>query len=479
MNNLYTEVIKHAQEAERTWGSSYGLFSKLINKNYFQTGVEIGVAFGGHSEAILTKTEVKKLYGVDPYMHMDDYNDPMNVSQEKFDEIYNFAVNRLKRFGKRYILIRKTSVNAALSIKEQVDFVYIDGDHSYKGIFSDLCTWFCKVREGGIIGGHDYGRQDLIGVKKAVDEFFRRFSWKIHEEGEGVWWVKKEKLNISFIIPAFNCEKTIKKTVHSIVNTNMEIGDEIVIVDDYSIDNTPDVLNYLSKRFKNISIYKHYLNKGGGAARNTAIEHARNQLIFCLDADNILEKKSIQEIKKYLINNGLDSASFKNILYFKDNVNKITHSWTLSPSIVTLQDYFSKYAVPGSSGNYLFTKESWQRAGGYLDYTFLLDTWSFGLRQIISGSKVGIMPFLHYYHRYGHASYWVRECKTKNVSLIALQIIIPYLNLIDNNDVEYIMSKKGRYIWFDNLEKRPIKIAKSPGNKKITSLLKILLLRFK
>ena len=36
------------------------------------------------------------------------------------------------------------------------DFIYIDGDHSYKGAKSDLINYFPKVRQGGIIAGHDY-----------------------------------------------------------------------------------------------------------------------------------------------------------------------------------------------------------------------------------------------------------------------------------------------------------------------------------
>lgn len=39
---------------------------------------------------------------------------------------------------------------------EYFDFVYIDGDHSYKGAKSDLINYFRKVRSGGVIAGHDY-----------------------------------------------------------------------------------------------------------------------------------------------------------------------------------------------------------------------------------------------------------------------------------------------------------------------------------
>lgn len=47
------------------------------------------------------------------------------------------------------------------------------------------------------------------------------------------------------------------------------------------------------------------------------------------------------------------------------------------------------------------------------------------------------------------------------MSLSALQIIIPYLNLIHPDDIDYIMSREGRLIWIEKLLERPIRTADS------------------
>jgi hypothetical protein len=80
-----------------------------------------------------------------------------------------FASKRLAKYKNRVRFIRKKSQDASKVIKEQIDFVYIDGDHSYEGVSGDIATWFFKVRDGGIIGGHDYNHPNFPGVKKAVD----------------------------------------------------------------------------------------------------------------------------------------------------------------------------------------------------------------------------------------------------------------------------------------------------------------------
>jgi hypothetical protein len=51
-----------------------------------------------------------------------------------------------------------------------VDFVYIDGSHSYESVRNDIAAWWPLVAPGGILAGDDYGRQ-LPGVVQAVDEF--------------------------------------------------------------------------------------------------------------------------------------------------------------------------------------------------------------------------------------------------------------------------------------------------------------------
>jgi hypothetical protein len=117
----------------------------------------------------------------------------------------------------------------------------------------------------------------------------------------------------------------------------------------------------------------------------------------------------------------------------------------------------SGHIVPGASGNYMFTKQSWLRAGGYPEFAGALDAWGLGFRQVATGQKMMVMPGGGYYHRYGHESYWVRESKKGITSLTALQVMIPFLDQIVDRDVNYMMGRR-RYTWFDNLDRRPIRI---------------------
>jgi glycosyltransferase involved in cell wall biosynthesis len=264
---------------------------------------------------------------------------------------------------------------------------------------------------------------------------------------------------ISFFIPAYNCAETIAESVDSIMETNFADGDELIIVNDASTDTTSATLKKLKEKYP-VIIIDHVRNKGGAAARNTAVENAKNDLLFCLDADNVLERNSIKPLRDFLFSQKAEIACFHELRYFSASTSVIDEIWSFKPNVFTIEDLFKGKLPPGASGNYLFTKNSWIKAKGYTEDLGALDTWAFGFKQLIENCKMVVMPDGYYFHRRGHESYYLRDAwnKRRSVSLRLIKLIINYIDLINTEDVNYIFSKRGRYTWFDNLEKRPIRL---------------------
>jgi glycosyltransferase involved in cell wall biosynthesis len=268
----------------------------------------------------------------------------------------------------------------------------------------------------------------------------------------------RDKLaGVSFIIPAFNCAKTIAESVASVLNGNFESDDEIVIVDDGSDEETKAELQRLASTHGGIRLLAHRYNRGGGETRNTAVDAARHSLIFCLDSDNVLAPASVPALRRYLEETGADVVSFQELRYFKNHTGEISLIWQFKPGLVTMADYFANNVVPGASGNYLYTVASWRKARGYPNGHHL-DTWGFGFRQLASGAKMHVLPGTYYFHRYGHESYWIRGVRENRTSLYALQIILPHLELFEPGEIKYLLSAKGRATWFDRNAERPIRL---------------------
>jgi glycosyltransferase involved in cell wall biosynthesis len=254
---------------------------------------------------------------------------------------------------------------------------------------------------------------------------------------------------ISFIIPAYNCAATVEESVRSILKTNFQKGDEIIIVDDKSTDHTLSVIKQLASSNSNIRVIEHANNQGGGAARNTAAKNSQHDLIFCLDSDNVLEKNSIAPLKQLLLSSHSDVASFQTLKFFKKTPAIINHRWVFKKSPIELSDLFDCPIVPPASGNYLYTKQSWVQAGGYPEFAGALDAWGFGLRQLATGAKMSILPDSYYFHRFGNESYWVRESKNGLLSTLATEIVLPYKNAIDKDIWAFI--EQNPTDWFEHI----------------------------
>jgi hypothetical protein len=151
---------------------------RILNLN--GKGVEIGVCKGDYSKILLEKSTLSTLFSVDPWQNMsvDVYWDRNNVPQDENEERYQNVVREFKKYGDKSKILRMTSKEAAPKFQDgELEFVYIDGNHSYEACKEDIQLWWPKVKKGGLFAGHDYvdGKvnESEFGVKSAVDEFVK------------------------------------------------------------------------------------------------------------------------------------------------------------------------------------------------------------------------------------------------------------------------------------------------------------------
>lgn len=93
----------------------------------------------------------------------------------------------------------------------------------------------------------------------------------------------------SVVIPAYNSEKTLRRAVESVIHqSRYDLIDEIIIVDDGSVDNTRNVVSRITDDYpQNKIIYIFQENAGPSSARNKGIKVANSEWIALLDADDL------------------------------------------------------------------------------------------------------------------------------------------------------------------------------------------------
>lgn len=154
-------------------------------------GAEVGVFAGSLSRQLLKRGDLR-LTMVDSWEGGGAaYQDPTGdwhagLSQEDQDRFMKIALQQTEFSAERRRVVRARSAEAAAAFPDQsLDFVYLDGDHSYSGCAADVATWRKKIKPGGLLCGHDYG-DAFPGVKLTIDEMLpgveveEDTSWFIH-----------------------------------------------------------------------------------------------------------------------------------------------------------------------------------------------------------------------------------------------------------------------------------------------------------
>ncbi len=170
-------VEKFKQEYSHGWAIRHPSISAHYAKSNCRVCVEIGVARGELSHYLLKNLnhQIEEYYAIDPFLGgYDDKNDAMSVelTQMNSPQVWaNAVLHVMSVFGDKFRLFQNISQNIINNFPEQsVDCVFIDGDHTYEGVKSDISLWYPKVKNGGVLFFDDVSRS-FPGTVKAVDEF--------------------------------------------------------------------------------------------------------------------------------------------------------------------------------------------------------------------------------------------------------------------------------------------------------------------
>jgi len=110
---------------------------------------------------------------------------------------------------------------------------------------------------------------------------------------------------ISVIMPAYNAEKYIAKSIESVLEQTY-VNFELIIVNDASTDNTDAIIDKYCKKDSRITKYLNSKNSGVAYTRNFGIEKANGEWITFLDSDDLWREDKLQKQIDLLIKNKME-----------------------------------------------------------------------------------------------------------------------------------------------------------------------------
>jgi len=152
------------------------MVSKYNNAVFVEIGCWKGKSAAYMAELIKDSKKNIKFYTIDLFEY-------------EGKSFYEETLNNLTPLLDYVTIIKENSTTAYKRFEDNsIDFLFIDGDHTYEGCKNDIKLWFPKVKTPGIIAGHDY-TETSCGVKMAVDQYFlftginkNRTSWVYYKK---------------------------------------------------------------------------------------------------------------------------------------------------------------------------------------------------------------------------------------------------------------------------------------------------------
>jgi teichuronic acid biosynthesis glycosyltransferase TuaG len=134
------------------------------------------------------------------------------------------------------------------------------------------------------------------------------------------------KNQVDIIIPVFNSQKFISKTLDSVFRQTFKNW-KLIIIDDASTDNTRKIVERICVKIKDktkIMILRNNINKGQAFSRNRGLKHSKSKFVTFLDSDDYWDKNKLKKQIKFMLSNNYDFTYTDYKIIKNNQIKKIT-----------------------------------------------------------------------------------------------------------------------------------------------------------
>ncbi len=206
----------------------------------------------------------------------------------------------------------------------------------------------------------------------------------------------KKYPTVTIIVPCWNEQTTVSKTIHSILNLDYPKDKlKIVVVDDGSTDNTWEVV----QKFKNHPQIELHTKENGGkyTALNYALGRLTTDLVGCLDADSYVHKDALKKIAVYFQDKEIMAVAPSIKLWEPKSVLQLLQKVEYGFGIFTRKMFHYMKAIYITPGPFsIFRKEVFEKLGPY-KHAHQCEDIEIALRMQKNGFKIAHAHNAHVY----------------------------------------------------------------------------------
>jgi predicted O-methyltransferase YrrM len=271
----------------------YSFVVNIFNENKEGKFVEIGSWMGKSSSfmavEIANSQKNIKFYCVDTWEGSIEHQ---NNDVIKNNTLFDIFLKNTE-LAKDYLTpIKNSSELASKQFEdESLDFIFIDAGHTYEDVKNDLKNWYPKLKQNGIIAGHDFSEAAWPGVVKAVTEWAEENNIIFSLTEQSCWITKKQTISPSVSI--LSCHYKEDLSWINFVKYPVSVYSKTLTNKNYipfnKVQETPGYLKFIIDNYNNLpeyTIFVHgHLNSEHQANKN--IVDIINNLSFNEDIVNL------------------------------------------------------------------------------------------------------------------------------------------------------------------------------------------------
>ncbi|MGG6239889.1 class I SAM-dependent methyltransferase [Nodosilinea sp. AN01ver1] len=250
------------------------------NPNIVEIGSYLGASTCALSEGVKDKSG--KVYAIDTWTNL--------TMSEGERDTYNQFTENTKLYKDIIHPLRGMSQEVVKDFDLTIDLLFVDGDHSYEGAYTDLKDWLPKVKDFGVVVCHDYTWAK--GVRRAIRELLAPIQIDAGRTLDGLYWTQiqhrqdpRSIVHASIAIPTYRRPDLLINAVESIINQEYSYDFEVLVLDN---DCDAKLDEVLASRFAKLGDKIRYVpvaDLGLHNGRNQAAITARGNIVVFTDDD--------------------------------------------------------------------------------------------------------------------------------------------------------------------------------------------------
>lgn len=207
---------------------------------------------------------------------------------------------------------------------------------------------------------------------------------------------------VSVIIPVYNVEKYLYKCVDSVINQTYK-NLEIILVDDGSSDNSPQICDEYAKSDERIKVI-HKINEGVSVARNVGISVASGEYVCFFDSDDFVEEDVLEKMLDAIEEKAYDVCvcGYSVDIYNKEGEKESTGEvvpWKQVCENLSLIECEKNLGICGYVWNKLYRLQFIKSLKLQFDEKIsLYEDLIFNSRVFLAGAKVCFLPYAGYHY---------------------------------------------------------------------------------